>query len=87
MVEMLKGKCNVEIPISAQHIILGSDITLLIYSLFSLRMISTICRFYGQKTCVSDLINILKCTYETEIQSASIYQTPVIRERIGKILR
>ena len=31
MTEILKSKCNVETPISAQHIILGSDITLLIY--------------------------------------------------------
>ena len=38
------------------------------------------CRFSGQKRCVSDVINILKRTYETEIQSVSFYQTPAIRE-------
>ena len=45
-------------------------ITQLIYSLFSLSIISTL----------SDVINILKRTYETEIQSVSFYQTPAIRE-------
>jgi len=34
------------------------------------------CRFSGQKTCVSGVINILKRTYEAEIHSASFYQTP-----------
>ena len=34
---------------------------------------------YGQQPCV---INILKRTYEAEIQSASFYQTPAIRESI-----
>ena len=38
------------------------------------------CRFSGQKPCVSDVIDILKRTYETEIQSVSFYQTPAIRE-------
>ena len=42
------------------------------------------CRFSGQKPCVSGVINILKRTYETEIQSVSFYETPIIRERIMK---
>ena len=82
MAEILKHKCNVYIPISAQHIILGSDgldysinlfIVLIKYYIYS-------CRFSGQKRCLSDVINILKRTYETEIQSVSFYQTPAIRE-------
>jgi hypothetical protein len=60
MAEILKNKCNVEIPISAQHIILGSDmldysinlfIVLIKYYIYS-------CRFSGQKPCVSGVINI-----------------------------
>ena len=52
MAEILKNKCNVEIPISVQHIILGSDmldysinlfIVLIKYYIYS-------CRFSGQKT-------------------------------------
>ena len=56
MAEILKkNKCNVELPISAQHIILGSDmldysinlfIVLIQYYIYS-------CRFSGQKPCVS----------------------------------
>ena len=45
------------------------------------------CRVSGQRPCVSGVINILKHTYETEIQSASFYQTPTIRERIVKKLQ
>jgi hypothetical protein len=41
-------------------------------------------RFSEQKSCASGVINILKRTYETEIQSASIYETPTIRDRIVK---
>jgi len=57
---MLKNKCDVEIPISPQHIILGSDmfdcsinlfIALIKYYIYS-------CRFSGQKTYVSGVINI-----------------------------
>jgi hypothetical protein len=57
-----KTKCNVELPISAQHIILGSDmldysinlfIVLIQYYIYS-------CRFSGQKPCVSGVINILE---------------------------
>ena len=86
MAEILKNKCNVEIPISAQHIILGSDmldysinifIVLIKYYIYS-------CRFSGQKQCVSSVVNILKRTDEIEVQSASFYQTPVIRETIVK---
>ena len=77
-----KNKCNVEIPISAQHIILGSD--MLDYSInlfiFLIKYYIYFCRFSGQKRCASDVINILKRTYETEIQSVSFYQTPAIRE-------
>jgi hypothetical protein len=74
MADILKNKCNVEIPISAQHIILGSDmldysinlfIVLVKYYIYS-------CRFSGQKPCVSGVINISKRTYETEMQFASI---------------
>jgi len=88
MAEILKSKCNLEIPISAQHIILGSDmleysinlfIVLIKYYIYS-------CRFSGHKPCVSGVINILKRTYETEVSSASFYQTPAIRERIVKKL-
>ena len=59
MAEILKNKCNVEIPISAQHIILGSDmldysinlfIVLIKYYIYSYR-------FSGQKPCVSGVIN------------------------------
>ena len=57
-------------------------ITLFIYSLFSLSIYSYI--FFGQKPCVSGVINILIHTYETEIQSASFYQTPAIKKRIVK---
>jgi hypothetical protein len=53
MAEILKNKRNVEIPISAKHIILGSDmfdysinlfIVLIKYHIYS-------CRFFGQKPC------------------------------------
>jgi hypothetical protein len=68
--------------ISAQHIILGSD--MLDYSInlfiFLIKYYIYFCKFSGQKRCVSDVINILKRTYETEIQSVSFYQTPAIRE-------
>jgi hypothetical protein len=86
MADILKNKCNVEMPISAQHIILGSDmldysinifIVLIKYYIYS-------CRFSRQTPCVSGVINILKRTYETERQFASIYQTPTIRDRIVK---
>jgi hypothetical protein len=69
MAEILKNKCNVEIPISAQHIILGSDmldysinifIVLIKYYIYS-------CRFSGQKQCVSSVVNILKRTDEISI--------------------
>jgi len=82
MAEILKNKCNVEIPISAQHIILGSYmldysinlfIVLIKYYIYS-------CRFSGLKPCASGVINISKRTYETENQSASFYQTLAIRE-------
>ena len=82
MADILKNKCNVEIPSSAHHIILGSDmldysinifIVLIKYYIYS-------CWFSGQKPCVSGVINILKRTYETERQFASIYQTPTIRD-------
>jgi hypothetical protein len=62
MTEILKNKRNVEIPISAKHIILGSDmfdysinlfIVLIKYHIYS-------CRFFGQKPCVSGVINILE---------------------------
>ena len=81
-----KNKCNVELPILAQHIILGSDelnysinlfIVLIKYYIYS-------CRFSGQKPCVSSVVNILKRTDEIEVQSASFYQNPAIRERIVK---
>jgi hypothetical protein len=45
--------------------------------LFSLSIISSLVNFWT-------LINVLKRTYETEIQSASFYQTPAIRESIVK---
>jgi hypothetical protein len=86
MTDILKNKCNVKIPISAQHIIIGSDmldysinifIVLIKYYIYS-------CRFFGQTPCASGAINILKRTYETEILSASFYHTPTIRERIVK---
>jgi hypothetical protein len=57
-----KNKCNVELSISAQHIILGSDmldysinlfIVLIQYYIYS-------CRFSGQKPCVSGVINLLE---------------------------
>jgi hypothetical protein len=41
-------------------------------------------RFSEQKPCVSGVVNIIKCTYEIEVQSASFYQTPAIREIIVK---
>jgi hypothetical protein len=89
MTDILKNKCNVKIPISAQHIILGSD--MLYYSINLFIVLSKYyihsCRFSRQTPCVSGVINILKRTYETEIISASFYQTPTIRERIVKILR
>ena len=53
-----KNKCNVELAILAQHIILGSDgldysinifIVLIKYYIYS-------CRFSRQKTCVSGVI-------------------------------
>ena len=74
MEDILKNKCNVGIPMSAQHIILGSDmldysinifIVLIKYYIYS-------CRFSEQKSCASGVINILKRTYETEMQFASI---------------
>jgi hypothetical protein len=86
MTDILKNKCNVKIPISAQHIIIGSDmldysinifIVLIKYYIYS-------CRFSGQTPCVSGAINILKRTYETEMLSGSFYHTPTIRERIVK---
>jgi hypothetical protein len=70
-----KNECNVELLIVAQHITLGSDV--LDYSINLYIVLIT----YGQQPCV---INILKRTYEAEIQSASFYQTPTIRERIVK---
>ncbi len=54
-----KNKCNVEIPLSTQHMILGSDmldysinlfIVLIKYYIYSYR-------FSGQKPCVSGVIN------------------------------
>ena len=83
MAEILKkNKCNVEIPISAQHIILGSDVLDYSINLFIVLIKYYIytCRISGQKPCVSDVINILKHIYETEIKSVSFYQTPAIRE-------
>ena len=86
MTYILKNKCNVKIPISAQHIILGSD--MLDYSINIFIVLSKYyiysCRFSGQTPCVSGVVNILKRTYEAEIISASFYQTPTIRERIVK---
>ena len=72
---------HVEIPISAQHI-LGSDMLDYSINLFIVLIKYYIytCRFSGQKPCVSDVINMLKRTYETEIKSVSFYQTPAIRE-------
>jgi len=86
MAEILKNKCNVELPILAQHIILESDVLDYSINLFIVLIKYYIysCRFFGHKPCVSGVINILNRTYETEIQSASFYQTPAIRERIGK---
>ena len=70
-----KTECNVELLIVAQHIILGLDV--LDYSI----NLYIILIKYGQQQCV---IHILKRTYEADIQSASFYQTPAIRESIVK---
>jgi len=59
MAEILKKtKCNVEIPISAQHIILGSDMLDYSMNLFIVLIKYYIyyCRFSGQKLCVSGVI-------------------------------
>jgi hypothetical protein len=58
MAEILKNKRNVEIPISAKHIILGSDMFDYSINLFIVLIYS--CRFFGQKPCVSGVINILE---------------------------
>ena len=75
--------CNVELAILEQF---GSDV--LHYSIVPyivlIKYYIYCCRFSGQNPCVSGVINVLKRTYETEIQSASFYQTPAIRERIVK---
>ena len=65
-----KNECNVELLIVAQHIILGSNVLD-----YSINLYIVLIK-YGQQPCV---INILKRTYEAEIQSASFYQTPAIR--------
>ena len=58
MVEILKNKCNVELHILAQF---GSDV--LDYSfdpfIVFIKYYIYSCRFSGQKTCVSGIINIL----------------------------
>ena len=70
-----KTECNVELLIVAQHMIFGSDVLD-----YSINLYIVLIK-YGQQPCV---INILKRTYEAEIQSASFYQTPAIRESIVK---
>jgi len=73
MAEILKNKCNIEIPISAQHIILGSDMLDYSINLFIVLINLMIkyyiysCRFSGQNPCVSGVVNILKRTYEIEV--------------------
>ena len=68
-------ECNVELLIVEQHIILGSDVLD-----YSINLYIVLIK-YGQQPCV---IHILKRTNEAEIQSASFYQTPAIRESIVK---
>ena len=63
MAEILKKtKCNVELPISAQHIILGSDMLDYSINLFIVLIQYYInsCRFSGPKPCASGVINILE---------------------------
>ena len=63
MAEILKkNKCNVELPISAQHIILGSDMLDYSINLFIVLIQYYInsCRFSGQIPCASGVINILE---------------------------
>ena len=58
MAEILKNKCNVELPILEQF---GSDV--LNYSIdpyiVLIKYYIYCCRFSGQKTCVSGIINII----------------------------
>ena len=68
-------ECNVELLIVEQHIILGSDVLD-----YSINLYIFLIK-YGQQPCV---IHILKRTNEAEIQSASFYQIPAIRESIVK---
>ena len=66
MAEILrkKSKCNVELPILAQHILLESDVLDYFINLFIVLIKYYIYsyRFSGQKSFVSDVINILKRT-------------------------
>ena len=59
-----KSKCNVELPILAQHILLESDVLDYFINLFIVLIKYYIYsyRFSGQKPCVSGVINILKRT-------------------------
>ena len=59
-----KSKCNVELPILAQHIILESDVLDYFINLFMVLIKYYIYsyRFSGQKPCVPGVINILKRT-------------------------
>ena len=59
-----KSKCNVELPILAQHIILESGVLDYFINLFIVIIKYYIYSytFSGQKPCVSGVINILKRT-------------------------
>ena len=82
--DILRRLCDITLPLSAQHIIFGSElcdfftnflIILVKYYIYS-------CRFSGTMPCLAGILSMLKQTRKIEKMSAFFYRVPAIAEQI-----